>query len=77
MGKNRLRNILWLAKLFNMTVKNTLGSDFFKILKKYFPTTNNKIFNKNTVKLIYNCVPNVVININIINKAKLIIKQKK
>ena len=59
-----------------MAIKNELGNYFFKILKELFPFTKKlyKMFNKNSIKLVYSCVPNVTSNINKINKGKLIFK---
>ena len=43
-----------------MEVVNNLGKEFFKLLKRNFPSGNPlyKIFNKNCVKLSYSCMPN-------------------
>ena len=38
--KNKSRNILWFGALLNLSVKNKLGSYFFKLSKKYFPIKN-------------------------------------
>ena len=44
-----------------MARDNELGKELFRLLKKNFPLTNklHKIFNKNTVRLNYSCMPNV------------------
>ena len=41
-----------------MEVVNNSGKDFFKLLKRNFPSWNplHKIFNKNCVKLSYSCI---------------------
>ena len=54
-----------------MEVVNNLGKEFFKLLKRNFPSENplHKIFNKNCVKLSYSCIPNGMINKS--NIAKL------
>ena len=56
-----------------MEVVNNLGKEFFKLLKKNFPSGNplHKIFNKNCVKLSYSCMPNINGIINKSNIAKL------
>ena len=56
-----------------MAVTNELRKEFFKLLKKNFPPSNNqyKIFNKNNVKLSYSSIPNVANLINRINSKKL------
>ena len=42
-------------------MKTNLGKEFFKILRKCFPQTNplSKIFNQNSVKLSYSCLPSI------------------
>ena len=56
-----------------MPVANELGKEFFKLLKRYFPPIKlYKLFNKNRVKLNYNCIANVakLINKSITKKLK-------
>jgi hypothetical protein len=50
-----------------------MGAQFLKILDKSFPTSNplRRIFNKNTVKISYCCLPNVKDNIDSHNTAML------
>ena len=57
----------------NMEVDNNLGKEFFKLLKRNFPSGSqlHKIFNKNCVKLSYSCMPNINGIINRSNIAKL------
>ena len=59
--KNRTRKILRFNPPYNMEVINNLGKEFFKLLKRNFPTTDllQKIFNKNSIKLSYSCMPNI------------------
>ena len=68
--KNRTRKILWFNPLYNMEVINNLGKEFFKLLKRNFPATDplHKIFNKNSIKLSYSCMPNIN---SIINKSNI------
>ena len=56
-----------------MEVVNNLGKEFFKLLKRNFPSgsPSHKIFNKNCVKLSYSCMPNINGMINKSNIAKL------
>ena len=65
--RNRPRKILW----FNPP--NNLGKEFFKLLKRNFPSGSplHKIFNKNCVKISYSCMPNINGIINKSNIAKL------
>ena len=56
-----------------MEVVNNLGKEFFKLLKRNFPSGNplHKILNKNCAKLSYSCIPNINGIINKSNIAKL------
>ena len=46
---------------FNSTVKTKLGKEFLKLVDKHFPKNGplNKIFNRNTIKISYSCMPNI------------------
>ena len=72
-GRNRPRKILWFNPPYNMEVVNNLGKEFFKLLKRYFSDTNplHKIFNKNSIKRSYSCIPNINSIINKSNTTKL------
>ena len=71
--RNRPRKILWFNPPYNIEVVNNLGKEFFKLLKRNFPSWSplHKIFNKNCVKLSYSCRPNINGFINRSNRAKL------
>ena len=71
--RKRPRKILWFNPPYNMEVTNNLGKEFFKLLKRNFPSGSqlHKIFNKNCVKLSYSCMPNINGIINKSNIAKL------
>ena len=58
--RNRPRKILWFNHPYNMEEVKNLGKEFFKLLKRNFPSGSllHKIFNKNCVKLSYSCMPN-------------------
>ena len=68
--RNRDRKITWFNPPFDLTVKTNVGKKFLAILKSSFTATNplHKIFNKNTVKLSYSCMPNLKTIINNHNK---------
>ena len=54
---NCKRNIIWLNPLFHNTISTKIGQYFFNLLDKHFPK-NHKFysnFNKNNVKVSYNC----------------------
>ena len=72
-SRNRPRKILWFNPPYNMEIDNKLGKEFFKLLKRNFPSGDplHKIFNKNCVKLSYSCKHNINGIINKSNIAKL------
>lgn len=57
--KSRKRNIIWYNPPYDRNVKSKIGKEFLKILDKCFPASNklHKIFNRNTVKISYSCMP--------------------
>ncbi len=57
----RQRSIIWFNPPFSESVSTKIGSEFFKILEKHFPSRHkyHKILNKNNVKLSYSCNPNI------------------
>ena len=59
--RRRSRNVLWFNPPFCKSVKTKLGKEFFKIIRRCFPKENplSKIFNKNTLKLSYSCMPSI------------------
>ena len=64
--KNRKRKIIWFNPPFSHTVKTRIGQTFLKLIDKHFPkgTPLHKIFNRNTVKTSYRCMPNLGKKIN-------------
>ncbi len=60
-SKNRSRKITWFNPPYDLTVKTNIGRNFFKIMNECFPESHvlRKIFNKNTLKISYSCMPNV------------------
>ena len=59
-GKNRKRIIIWLNQCYCKSLKTNIGKYFFRLLNKHFPPGHklHNIFNKNTLKLSYSCMPN-------------------
>ena len=59
--RKRTRNIIWYNPPYSLNVTTNIGKKFLWLLAKHFPRGHrlNKIFNKNTVKLSYSCLPNV------------------
>ena len=71
--RQRRRNIIWFNPPFSKTVSTPIGKKFLSLLDKHFPNTHkfHKIFNRNTVKVSYSCIPNLLASINAHNKAIL------
>lgn len=71
--KNRKRNIIWFNPPFNNNVATDIGRQFLNLVKKHFPRGHkfNRIFNKNSIKVSYSCMPNMKSIINMHNKKVL------
>ena len=63
----RARKVIWFNPPYSSHVKTNVGKIFMKLIIKHFPKHHryHKIFNKNTIKLSYSCMPNMK---NIITK---------
>jgi len=59
--RTRTRNKIWFNPPFSINVKTNIGKEFFRLLDKHFPQHHKffKLFNRNTVKLSYSCMPNM------------------
>ena len=57
----RKRNITWFNPPYDAQVKTNLGKQFLRIVDECFPKGHalRPIFNRNTLKLSYSCMPNV------------------
>ena len=71
--KNRQRNIIWYNPPLSMNVATNVGRAFLKILDEEFPESHvfHKIFNRNTVKISYSCMPSLKHKIDGRNKSTL------
>ena len=71
--KEKKRNIIWFNPPYSKSVKTNIGRIFIKLISKHFPPNHKfvKIFNKNTIKLSYSCMPNIRSKINGHNKKIL------
>ena len=71
--RKRQRNILWFNPPYSRTVKTKIGKFFLQLIKKHFPKEYkfHKIFNRNTLKLSYSCMPNIKTKINAHNREIL------
>ena len=65
--------IIWFNPPYSKHVKTNIGKIFMKLISKHFPKQHKyyKIFNKNTVKLSYSCMPNMLSIITKHNKTFL------
>ena len=59
--KNRRRNITWFNPPYSQNVSTNIGRRFRTLIGKHFPWNSklSKIFNTNTLKLSYSCMPNM------------------
>ena len=71
--RSRKRNITWYNPPFDMRVKTNLGKKFLRIVCECFPRGHalRPIFNRNTLKLSYSCMPNVKSTIDAHNRRLL------
>ena len=71
--RSRKRNITWYNPPFDMRVKTNLGKKFLRIVCECFPRGHalRPIFNRNTLKLSYSCMPKVKSTIDAHNKRLL------
>ena len=69
----RSRNILWFNPPYSVNVATNVGKKFLEAIDECFPKNNplNKIFNRNTMKLSYSCMPNISSIISSHNKSVL------
>ena len=59
--KPRTRQVTWFNPPWNSAVKTNVGKQFLRIIDTSFSTNNplKKLFNRNTVKISYKCMPNM------------------
>ena len=71
--RKRQKNILWFNPRYSKTVKTKIGKFFLQLIKEPFPKEHkfHKIFNRNTLKLSYSCMPNIKTKINVHNREIL------
>ena len=71
--RKRQRKNLWFNPPYSKTVKTKIGKFFLQLIKKHFPKEHkfHKIFNRNTLKLSYSCMPNIKTKINVHNREIL------
>ena len=56
----RKRKIIWFNPPFSMNIKTNIAKNFLQLIDKHFPPEHklHKIFNRNSVKVSYSCMPN-------------------
>ena len=71
--KNRSRNITWFNPPFSQNVATNIGRKFRSLVSKHFPKNSrlHQIFNENTLKVSYSCMPNMAAVIRQHNKATI------
>ena len=62
----RNRNIIWFNPPYSKNVKTNVAQKFLRLIDKHFPKSSklHKIFNRNSIKVCYSCMPNVKSNIS-------------
>ena len=71
--RNRGRKIIWFNPPYSRSVETNIGKEFLQLLDTHFPRHDplHKIFNRNTVKVSYGCMPNIKASISAHNKKIL------
>ena len=71
--RNRKRNVIWFNPSFSANVKTKLGNYFLNLIRKHFRPRDkfSKLFNRNTMKVSYSCMPNNKAEIHRHNKNTL------
>ena len=69
--RNRPRKITWFNPPFSQNVATNVGQKFRTLIRKHFPRSSKlyKIFNENTLKISYSCMPNMAAVIRQHNSA--------
>ena len=69
--RKRSRKIIWFNPPYSKRASTCIGKRFLNLIDKHFPNNHkfHKIFNRNTVKVSYGCMPNVAAAISAHNKA--------
>ena len=59
-NRNRKRDIIWFNPPWSLNCKTRVAANFLEIVKTSFPQNHplRKIFNRNTIKVSYSCMPN-------------------
>ena len=59
--RNRARRVTWFNPPYSKNIITRVGQKFLKLIDKHFPVGSKlrKVFNRNTVKVSYSCMPNM------------------
>ena len=59
--RQRSRKVIRFNPPYSRTVETKIGKEFLKLVDKHFPRNSkfHKIFNRNTLKVSYGCMPNI------------------
>ena len=59
--RKRQRNVIWFNPPFSKSVSTNVARRFLQLVSKHFPKASklHKIFNRNTLKVSYSCMPNM------------------
>ena len=71
--RNRPRNSIWYNPPYSKNVETNIGKCFLLLIDFHFPKFNplHRIFNQNTIKLSFSCMPNIKTIITNHNKAEI------
>ena len=64
--KNRKRRIIWFNPPYSKSISSNVGKCVLTLIEKHFPKHHKfrKLFNRNTVKVSYSCLPSMRSKIN-------------
>ena len=71
--KQRKKQIVWFNPPYSKNVTTEVGKFFLRLIDKHFPPQHklHKLFNRNSVKISYSCLPNIKSIINAYNRKIL------
>ena len=71
--RKRKKQVIYYNPPFSASLKTNIGKEFLKLVDKHFPKNGplNKIFNRNTMKISYSCMPNIESEISKFNHKVL------
>jgi hypothetical protein len=76
--RTRNRNIIWYNPPYSANVATNIGHRFLQLIDECFPKDNElrQIFNRNTLKISYSCMPSIKTIITMHNKSTLAKEQQ-